>query len=184
MNEAKEFTSSREILTNLFLIDAEIAELKLSNKVKFAIFGGAAMLIRSPDFRPTQDIDVYMTEKAESEEVFQIFEKYNTNNRLEAIMLIPPKEDFEERLEEVHAGFKSITVYVASAYDIILSKVFSTREKDTTDLVRSGILDTVNLEKLRDEYEFLLPDIMFDKRHYYTLDEILTMHEEYKNRKE
>ncbi|MCP3764095.1 hypothetical protein NLX67_17225 [Domibacillus sp. A3M-37] len=51
------------------------------------------------------------------------------------------------------------------------------------DLVRSGILDSVDLNKLRAEYEYLLPDLIGNSLQYETLDEVLEKHEQFKTRK-
>lgn len=93
---------------------------------------------------------------------------------------MPPKEDFEKRMEKLNVEFFHIEVYVASAYDLIISKLFSTRgDKDAIDLIRSDLLDQVDEDVLRELWEELKSYALFHHR-YNDLDDIIRMRKEYK----
>jgi predicted nucleotidyltransferase len=172
--------TSKDVIERLLLLDREIGMLSISNKVKIAIFGGAAFLLRGK-FRPTSDIDVYLLEQGGNNEFERILNKYDINTRIKGVMEVPCFEDFSGRLDLLKVPFDHLEVYVASAYDLIISKIFSSRgDKDVIDLVRSDLLDQVDLKKLWELYYEAERDTLLRPERYNSLDEILDMRREYK----
>lgn len=180
MSKSYIIETPQDVIERLLLLDREIGTLFLPQKIKFAIFGGAAFLLRGK-FRPTSDIDVYMFQNVGNTKLERILNKYDINTRIQGVMEVPCFEDFSGRLDILKVPFEYIEVYVASAYDLIISKIFSTRgEEDVIDLVRSDLLEQVDLLKLWELYHEAEKDIIFRRNRYNYLDEILEMREKYK----
>ncbi|MFC0476836.1 DUF6036 family nucleotidyltransferase [Robertmurraya beringensis] len=174
--------SQEDIIRRLLILDDNIGLISLRDKVRFVIFGGAAFLLRTP-FRPTSDIDVYMLEEKGYAEIEVMLNELDINTNIQRILEMPPKEDFIQRMERLDIDFQHIEVFVASAYDLIISKLFSTRgAKDAIDLIRSDLLDQVNIDELRDMWLELKSYSLFEHR-YNDLDDILLSREEFKAKK-
>jgi hypothetical protein len=174
--------SKEDVIRRLLILDERIGEINLSKKIKFVIFGGAAFLLKTR-FRPTTDIDVYMLQENGDTKIEEILNEIDINTNIQRILEMPPKEDFEKRMDKLNVDFQNIDVYVASAYDLIISKLFSTRgEKDAIDLIRSDLLNQVEEDVLREMWEDLKSYSLFLHR-YNDLDDIIRMRKEYKEHK-
>lgn len=180
MNNSYIIEKREDVIRRLLILDEKVGELKFQDKVQFVIFGGAAFLLRTT-FRPTSDIDVYLLQEEGYIKIEEILNEVDINTNIQRILEMPPKEDFVKRMEKLNVEFESIEVYVASAYDLIISKLFSTRgDKDTNDLIRSDLLDQVDISHLRELWLELKSYSLFEKR-YADLDEVLELRIKYKS---
>lgn len=179
MSQGYIIESREDVLRRLLILDERIGQMNLLDKVQLVIFGGAAFLLRC-SFRPTSDIDVYMLQEKRYTNIEKILNEVDINTDIQRILEMPPKEDFVERMDKLEISFESIEVYVASAYDLIISKLFSTRgDKDANDLIRSDLLDQVDLDELRNIWVELKSYSLFTHR-YNDLDEVLELRKEFK----
>ncbi len=87
----------------------------------------------------------------EDHKVRSVLAKYSVSSSIEGVMELPPMEDILEEFERLNVVFNHLEVYLPSTEHLILSKVFTTRqtEKDTEDLLKSGILGKANIKKLK-----------------------------------
>lgn len=157
----KEYTGFEEVLASIAQADFQISEARLQKQVEIVIFGGSAFIYRDKKgFRPTRDIDAVIHLEGDRRDldeqerkVMEILENNNIFGNIESILDLPPYEEYKDRWEEIELELEWIKVYVASKIDLIMSKVFSTRPKDYTDLVNSDLIDSIDHDYLIETYE-------------------------------
>ena len=150
------FRNKEDVIKKLAELDFELEDVLLSDKLEFVIFGGTALLLWS-DSRVTGDIDVVMINEFSSEKVTELLSKHNVNNRIEKVMEIPPASEFLPRAKKINVPFRNIRVFLASVEDLIISKLFSSRQsdRDEKDLIEYNFLDEADKDKLWELYEYL-----------------------------
>lgn len=176
------YTGVESVIESLLLLDHKLTKLNLHEKISIYIFGGSALMFIS-NFRATSDIDVYIGTQGLDKHVIELFNDYNVNSSLESVMYFPPYEDFKDRAKKVAVDFTCLDVYVASKEDIVLSKVFSSRQttKDFDDLVKhSDILDKVDMNYVKEMYDEYLSYNNFRSTRHNNLDEIIEARKLYK----
>ena len=134
-----------ELVNNLFKIDEEVSLLFQPTNVKFkiVIVGGGALLLKGIISRATPDIDILTSYK----EIDFILSKYNANSRVSAYSDMFPY-NYEDRLEKVDIDTKTVEYYVVSTEDLIISKLFSFRDKDKDDIKNAIENKAINFKKL------------------------------------
>ena len=138
-------------IRNLVKIDQQLSQLHRVQKIRFIIFGGTAFLLET-DHRATWDIDIVLLDKITSEEMSILNENY-VNNNMQGVMHIPPLEEIISRMRPLNIDFQRIEVYLPHPHDLIFSKLLGRADqRDINDVVYSGILDKIDLEQLKEEY--------------------------------
>lgn len=180
----EKFKSQADIIENLVILDHELSKFKLKYKIELIIFGGTAFLLRTNDIRVTSDIDVFITSQI-TKEIEAILHQHNVNQRISGIMEVPPIEEFLPRCDRLNVPFDNMIVRVASKEDLIISKLFSTRQsqKDIDDLVQTDLIDTCDIDLLWELYNEYKKDVIFPLNRYNSLEEVLIQREEYKQRR-
>lgn len=178
------FENKEDILNKLADLDYELDSLNLPDKLEFVIFGGTALLLWS-DFRVTSDIDVIMLNDFSSEEIRELLYKHNVSNSMRSVMEIPPVEEFRFRTRRLNIDFNNLDVLLPSVEDLILSKLFSSRQsdRDEKDLIESDLLEMADMDKLWELYEHYKKDAILPLSRYNNLKSILERREEYMNTK-
>lgn len=100
---------------------------KRGSKGKIIITGGSAISILTKGSRVTTDIDYIGNLALSSLEL----NKLSLSNDVEGILIVPA---IEEMVFEDKFNFSNLEVYVLSWEDLAIMKLYSTRQKDLTDL--------------------------------------------------
>lgn len=100
---------------------------KRGDKGKIIITGGSAISLLTKGSRVTTDIDYIGNLSLSSKEL----NKLSLSNDVEGILIVPAIEEmvFDEKF-----NFSNLEVYVLSWEDLAIMKLYSTRQKDLTDL--------------------------------------------------
>jgi hypothetical protein len=96
-------------------------------KGKIIITGGSAISILTKGSRVTTDIDYIGSLSLSAEEL----NKLSLSNDVEGILIVPA---IEEMVFDDKFNFSNLEVYVLSWEDLAIMKLYSTRQKDLTDL--------------------------------------------------
>lgn len=106
-------------------------------KGKIIITGGSAISLLTKGSRVTTDIDYIGNLSLSSKEL----NKLSLSNDVEGILIVPAIEEmvFDDKFE-----FSNLEVYVLSWEDLAIMKLYSTRQKDLTDL-KKYILPNIQL---------------------------------------
>lgn len=97
------------------------------DKGKIIITGGSAISVLTKGSRVTTDIDYIGKLSLSTEEL----NKLSLSNDIEGILIVPAIEEmvFDDKFE-----FSNLDVYILSWEDLAIMKLYSTRQKDLTDL--------------------------------------------------
>lgn len=178
------FKTKEDVFEALNILDFELFQTygELEKKIKFIIFGATALLLHT-NFRGTKDIDVYFEERVDRKAA-EIMDKHSVNNRLEQLMNVPLPEDFIDRSILISEG-SCIQVKLASKEDLVLSKLFTTRGKnsDEEDLIKSSILDDVDWTYIQDIYDEFAGSRVGTSVNMTTLDDIIKRRKEFISQK-
>ncbi len=127
------------------------ARRKLKNRVNAILVGGAGLIVKYALERATDDIDVVPPLKAAG--MFGSVGSLMANHGLhvvnETIMLLHP--DYEERIQPLWES-ANLCVFILDARDYAISKIGRGLEKDIADVLRSNLLDDIQLPKLEELY--------------------------------
>lgn len=110
---------------------------KRGSKGKIIITGGSAISILTRGERVTTDIDYVGSLALSSSELA----KLSLSNDVEGILIVPA---IEEMTFDNQYNFSNLEVYVLSWEDLAIMKLYSTRQKDLTDL-QKHILPNIKL---------------------------------------
>lgn len=140
-----------EAIRNLIKLDQELSQLQRTQKIRFIIFGGTAFLLET-EHRATWDVDIILLARVSSEEM-RILNKNDVNNNMQGLMQVPPLDEIMARMRPLNVTFQNIEVYLPHLHDLIFSKLLGRGDsRDIDDVVKSGILDKVDLNELKEEY--------------------------------
>jgi predicted nucleotidyltransferase len=186
MSYNNKYRTIDDILKVLLKIDYELGQIPVQKKVQLVIFGGTALLLKT-ESHFTSDIDAFIIAEEEEQKVRDVLKKYTVNDQLDGVMEFPPKEDWSrpENQERLNIDFNHLDVRLPSTEMLIISKLTTTRqtEKDVLDVIRSEILEQANHRQLRELYEEYMGYVTLPKWRYNSLDDVLQMWEDYKNKK-
>lgn len=113
-------------------------------KYKMVIAGSSGLALLGAINRSVHDIDAIDA----SVEIRSLLKKYDAALHASAYICNFPY-NYEDRLFKVPIGGRKIEFYTVSLEDIVVSKLFSSREQDRQDLVSSDIVNRVNWDLLR-----------------------------------
>lgn len=178
------FKNREDIIENLAMLDSELDQFNLSRKIEIIIFGGTAFLFRTNNMRVTSDIDVFIMTEI-TNEIEAVLHRFNVNSRVSSVLEVPPIEESFKRSELLNVPFNNLIVYIASKEDLIISKLFSSRQaqKDIDDLVNTDLIDTCDMDLLMELYNEYKKDVIFPLSRYNTLEEVLELKEMKKEKK-
>lgn len=172
----------RDVLNRLALLDADLMELGVQDKLSFVIFGGAAFLLQSPRFRATFDIDVVLLKPSDSGEPLlaqaemkqrELMDKYDINNAMQSVSLLP--EGFQNRMKRINMQFENLAVYLPDPMDLVINKLLGRADdRDIADVTDSGILDKVDLNELRKHYAENLKDTIGNPVRYPVIEDVIS----------
>ncbi|HDR7417811.1 TPA: hypothetical protein QCX17_002247 [Bacillus cereus] len=177
-----------DVIDTLIRLDLELVDISVGitnfQPVRFVIFGATALLLHT-GFRGTSDIDVYMKNRDIHSDITSICNKYSVNNNMQRVMEFPLAEDFWDRSKLIYES-EVMHVHLASKEDLVLSKLFAGRGKNTdeVDLIESSILDDCKMDYIQqmyDEYDSLR---IGSGVNFTRLDDIIQKREEFKQRQE
>lgn len=133
-----------EIINNLLMLDEEIS-LTFSNDAHYNIIivGGSALVLIEKISRATMDIDTIECSK----ELQPYMEHYGINNRVLAYQN-NFSCDYMERCIKLDIPTKKLDIYTASLEDIVIAKLFSTREQDAQDIRSPKVIESLNWDIL------------------------------------
>ena len=139
-----------KIIKELIALDKRVSREFSNRKRKFqiVIIGGAALLLKHNLNRTTNDIDSLKLEYELKKYISENSDLFHINDNCYNIMLKHP--DYEERLVEMNINyeFKMLKIYVMSDYDLIIAKFGRGHREDINDILKSGILDSIERDKL------------------------------------
>lgn len=134
-----------DILDRLDKLDVEaFATIDLPQMYRMIIVGGSGLVLLETIARSTQDIDALEA----SPEIRPLLAKYDANLRVSTYINNFPY-NFEDRLRRLPVGGRKIVFYTASLEDIVIAKLFSSREKDRQDIVSDEVLRELDWDVLR-----------------------------------
>ncbi len=166
-----------ELLSRLDRLDEDTSYLfSEENRFKIVIVGGSALVLQDYIMRSTYDIDALLVSK----ELIGILNKYDIDMRVSAYSCNFPY-NFEDRLLRLNIGGRRIDFYTASLEDIVISKLYSSRLKDTIDIENENVLKEINWDLL----DYLVSDEMEVKAsslNSRTFSELKQSYEEFKRR--
>jgi hypothetical protein len=141
MNTAEIIARLEEFDTEMFL-----AYPGIGRKIRIVIIGGAALLLHQCLQRATNDIDIIQFDGKIN---LEMLTRYDMDIRSQAF-----SGNFSDTMDEryvlVSANTKIIDYYILSLEDLIISKLSSDREKDTSDIKKSLVYEKVNLGRLEE----------------------------------
>ena len=115
-----------EILERLDRMDMEaFVTIDTPHMYRMIIVGGSGLVLLETISRATQDIDALEA----SPEIRHLLAKYDANLRVSTYVNNFPY-NFEDRLHKIPVGGRKILFYTASLEDIVVAKLYSSRETD------------------------------------------------------
>lgn len=116
-------------------------------KGKIIITGGSAISLLTKGSRVTTDIDYIGNLSLSSKEL----NKLSISNDVEGILIVPAIEEmvFDDKFE-----FSNLEVYVLSWEDLAIMKLYSTRQKDLTDLEKYILPNIQLFYRLKNRLEY------------------------------
>lgn len=150
-----------DVIERLLDLDYELNELaktgELTDKLRFVILGGTALLLYNKNPRVTSDIDViyFESEEINKSSIKDVLKGYNISPNIKNVMQFPFKEEIFKRMKPISVTgvqFDNLDAYLASKEDVILSKLFSTRIEDEQDLIKTDIMDDADMDYVRKQF--------------------------------
>ncbi len=133
-----------ELLLRLKRLD-EDADLLFDDDRRFrmVIVGGSALILLEAITRATLDIDALDA----SSELYDLMYKYDINTKVGTFINNFPY-NYDDRLVPIEIPGKCIDFYTASLEDIVIAKLYSSRDKDLADITCSTVLSAINWDRL------------------------------------
>ncbi|MCK8816286.1 DUF6036 family nucleotidyltransferase [Natroniella sulfidigena] len=97
----------------------------------------------------TQDIDTLKMDRELRNYLSNFkFDLFGINDDCNGVIMLHP--DYEERLEKlvIDYDFKFLDIFILGDYDLIITKIGRGRSRDFEDVAQSGILESINKNKL------------------------------------
>lgn len=134
----------RDILERLDRLDMEaFTTIDTPHMYRMVIVGGSGLVLLDIISRATQDIDALEA----SPDIRHLLAKYDANLRVSSYINNFPY-NFEDRLVPLSVGGRKIHFYTCSLEDIVIAKLYSSREVDRQDIVSENVLKNLDWEKL------------------------------------
>lgn len=118
-----------DLLERLILLDRDFHQLYPDITIECIIIGGSALILKGLLSRATDDIDIIYAE----DKLLNICQAYGFSNNAATYESNLPY-DYQDRLEEISIPTKSINYLTPSTEDIIVMKIYASREKDKEDI--------------------------------------------------
>lgn len=135
----------RDILERLDRLDMEaFTTIKTPHMYRMIIVGGSGLVLLGVISRATQDIDALEA----SPEIRHLLEKYDANLRVSTYVNNFPY-NFEDRLVPLSVGGRKVLFYICSLEDIVIAKLYSSRDRDRQDLLSENVLKDLDWERLK-----------------------------------
>ena len=135
----------KDILERLDRLDMEaFTTIDTPHMYKMVIVGGSGLVLLDVIARATQDIDTLDASPA----IRHLLEKYDANLRVSTYINNFPF-NFEDRLVQIPVGGRKIVFYTCSLEDIVIAKLYSTREVDRQDIISKSVLKSLDWDKLK-----------------------------------
>ncbi len=140
----------KDIVKRLIHLDKQLTAKYKNKKRKFdlIIVGGAALMLKYKLERYTDDIDSLKLEEELNKYLRENYDIFRINDRANGVILINP--DYKKRLKklQIDYSFNVLEIFVLNDYDLIISKIGRGYQKDVDDIISSGVLDNIDIEKL------------------------------------
>jgi len=140
---AQEVEDRAGLLRRLEAFDRAVAVNYPDCVFELVIVGGGALILLGVLSRPTDDIDAIQYPK----QLLPLMKEFDLSGRVVAYADHFPY-DFESRLCPVDAEFKAIQCYTASLEDLVVSKLYSDREIDRSDIREATVLSLLDWDQL------------------------------------
>jgi hypothetical protein len=111
-------------------------------RFRVVIVGGSALILGEYADRATHDIDAIET----PHELHKLLDKYDINTQVNAYLNLFPY-NYEDRLIPVLQG-RQIDYFTASLEDIVISKLFASRDKDLSDIETDMVIGGLDWDLL------------------------------------
>ena len=123
------------LLEKLKMLDEDSSLLfGTDDRYRLVIVGGTALILQRYIEKTTQDIDAISV----SPDLLELLAKYDINCHVQAYIHFFPY-NYEDRLVLLFQGRK-VDFFAASLEDIVISKLYSTRRVDQTDITAAEVL--------------------------------------------
>lgn len=136
-------TSRSDLVERLRQFDRAVALSYPGSSFRMIIVGGGAMALLGVLSRPTDDIDALDFDA----ELLPLMERFDLNGSVRSYIDHFPY-NFEDRLVPVALSTKAVQCFSASLEDLVVSKLYSERPTDRTDIRRPEVLEALDWEKL------------------------------------
>ncbi|PKM82771.1 MAG: hypothetical protein CVU89_04525 [Firmicutes bacterium HGW-Firmicutes-14] len=146
-------------------------------KIQLIIIGSGSFILKGLLSRVTYDIDTY---NISDKKVRHVLAEYNISDMGARVMTIC--ENFDRRLEKVNLPLENIDLFVLSNYDMIISKLGSTRPKDILDIIDSGLIFIIDFDRLEEIIKEELASIGDTRRIWSDIEYLKMLRDEGVNR--
>lgn len=170
MDTPKNTVRSR-LLETLRQFDRAVALEYPDCAFELVIVGGGALALLGVLSRPTDDIDAVRFPA----ELVRLMEQFGLSGRVVAYENHFPY-NFEDRLLPVDFPYRAVRCYTASLEDLVVSKLYSNRDTDASDIRELDVLETLDWERLAEAVQETEMSKLGDRRY----DEMLRNYEAYR----
>lgn len=118
-------------------------QFEADRRFRMIIVGGSALILLEMLTRATMDIDTLYAPR----ELLDLMEKYDINAHVETYINNFPY-NFEDRLVQLPIEGERIDFYTASLEDIVVAKLYSSRDTDRQDIISETVLQNVSWDEL------------------------------------
>jgi hypothetical protein len=132
-----------ELLERLRQFDRAVALEYPGCVFQLVIVGGGAMVLLGVLSRPTDDIDAVSF----AAELQPLMEQFDVSGRVRSYEDHFPL-NFEDRLVPVEFPWKAVQCFTASLEDLVVSKLYSNRPVDSTDIRRPAVVEALDWDQL------------------------------------
>lgn len=157
--------NQKDLIKNMKDLDEEFSNLYPEFQLKCVIIGGGALIIKDLIPRMTTDIDVINSMDIAGD----LLPLFGFSNKAIVYESNLPYH-YEDRLEKVNIHTKSISYYTPSTEDLIVSKIYASREKDIEDLVKIKQSGSYDHQKLKQAIEDAKLSSLNEYRYYEMVD--------------
>src|SRR5574340_522954 len=149
-----------ELRNRLLQFDRAVGLLYPGRDFRLVFVGGGAMVLLGCLSRATSDLDALLF----PQELLALMEEYDLSCRARAYIdqFAPSLED---RLVPIVEGTRSIECYSASLEDLVASKLYSERERDSLDIRRPEVLDALDWNRLADVVNDMGDGVLIERRY-------------------
>lgn len=176
MYSNESFPNTDAILDKLTELDFHCKKNEVMGHL--VIMGGSGILLymemQNVQFRPTRDIDVNILDSTDWDVLMQQLNDVGIDI-VGGVSELPPKEDYipGKTIFKLNLELEALTLYVPSIEILACTKLFSKREKDYDDLMKTDILNQCDRERLEDLVEEYKPYMLNPDDTAYNVHELL-----------